>query len=79
MTQYSNLQVNKLKSGITKGTEVTFSFSSNVICDSNDGTNFPHKLLLIDEKVSKLRKACADNADVSNGTVRRIFLVLNPL
>ena len=77
MTQYSNLQVNKLKSGITKGTEVTFSFSPNVITDSIHETNLPHKLLLIDEKVSKLRKACADNADVLDGTVRRIFLVLN--
>ena len=77
MTPYSNLQVNKLKSGITKGTEVTFSFSSNVITDSIHETNLPHKLLLIDEKVSKLRKACADNAYVLDGTVRRIFLVLN--
>ena len=43
MTQYntlnvklSNSQVNKLKSGIKNGTEVTLYLSSNVIGNSND-------------------------------------------
>ena len=27
------------------GTEVTFKLSSNVVSDSSDDTNFPHKLL----------------------------------
>ena len=30
--------------------------SSNVVGDSNDANNFPHKLLLINTQVSKLRK-----------------------
>ena len=53
MTQYnflnvklSNLQLNKLKSGIKNCPEVTLKLSSDVVCDSNDETNFPHKLLL---------------------------------
>ena len=33
------------------GTEVTLNFSSNVIDDSNDETNFQHKLLLTDRQV----------------------------
>ena len=52
MTQYntlnvklSNLQINKLKSGIKNGTEVTLQLSSNVGGDSNDENNFLHKLL----------------------------------
>ena len=56
MTQYnaltvklSNLQLNKLKSGMKSGTEVTLNISSNVVGDSNDENNFPHKLLLINK------------------------------
>ena len=39
----SNPQLNKLKSRIKNGTEVTLNLSSNVIGDSNNETNFPHK------------------------------------
>ena len=53
MTQYntlnvklSDLQLNKLKSGIKNGAEVTLKISSNVVGDSNDENNFPHKLFL---------------------------------
>ena len=49
MTQYntlnvklSNSQLNKLKSQIKNGTDVTLIFSSNVIGESNDETNFPN-------------------------------------
>ena len=45
----SNSQPNKLKSGIKNGTEVTLKLSSNVldlVLDSNNENNFPHKLLL---------------------------------
>ena len=52
MTQYSisnvklsNSQLNKLKSGIKNVAEVTLNLSSNVIGNSNDETNFPHKLM----------------------------------
>ena len=53
MTQYntlngklSNSQLNKLKSEMKNGTQVTWNFSSNVIGNSNDESNFPLKLIL---------------------------------
>ena len=68
MTQYntlivklSNLQLNKLKSGIKNGTEVPLKILSNVVSDSNDENNFPHKLLLTNTQVSRLCKAFANN------------------
>ena len=49
MTQYntfnvklSNSQLNKLKSGIENGTEVTLKVLPNVVSDFNDENNFPH-------------------------------------
>ena len=52
MTQYnvlnvkvSNSQLNRLRSGIKNGTEVTLKLSSNVVGDSNDENNFSQKLL----------------------------------
>ena len=64
MTQYntlnvklSNLQLDKLTSGIKNNTEVTFKISSNVVGDSDDENIFPHKLLLTNTQVSKLYKA----------------------
>ena len=41
----SNLQLNKLKSAMKNGIEVTLNPSLNLIETSNDETNFPHKLL----------------------------------
>ena len=61
----SNSQLNKLKSGIKNGTEVTLKISSNVVGDSNDENNFLHKLLLTNTKVSKLRKAFTNNSAAS--------------
>ena len=67
MTQYntlnvklSNSKLNKLKSGIKNGTEVTVNLSSNVVDDSNDENNFLHNLLLTNTKVLRLRKAFAN-------------------
>ena len=57
----SNLQLNKLKSGVKNDTEVTLNISSNMIRNSNDEYNFPHKLLLI-YTVSRLCKAFANNS-----------------
>ena len=69
MTQYNTLnvksfnsQLNKSKSGIKNGTEVTLNLSSNVISDSNDEANFSHELLLTDGPVSRLRKAFANGS-----------------
>ena len=69
MTQYntlnikmSNLQLNKLKSGIINGTEVPLNPASNMIGDSNDKTNFPHRLLLTNIQVSKICKTFANGS-----------------
>ena len=83
MTQYntlngklSNSQLNKLKSGIKNGTEVTLKLSSNVVGDSNDENNFLHKLLLTNTQVSKLYKAFANgssaNIKLSKTQLRKI-------
>ena len=53
-------QHNKLKSGMKNGTKVTLKLSSNVVGDSNDENNFPHKLLLTNTQVSKFCKAFAN-------------------
>ena len=51
--QLPNSELNKLKFGIKNGTWVTSKPSSNVVGDSNDETNFPHKFLLTNTQVSK--------------------------
>ena len=48
----SNSQLNKLKSEVKNGTEVTLNLSSDVVGSSNDETNFPYKLLLTKTQVS---------------------------
>ena len=72
MTQYntlnvkwSNSQVNKLKSRINNGTEVTLKLSSNLAGESNDENNFSHKLLLTNTQVSKLHKVFASNSSAT--------------
>ena len=60
----SNSQFNKLKSAIKNGAEVTLNLSSNLIEISNDEINFPHKSLLTDKQVLKLRKAFANNFEL---------------
>ena len=47
------------------GTEVTLNVSSNVIGNSNDKTNFPHKLLLTDTQVTKTRNAFANSSSAN--------------
>ena len=49
--KWSNSQLNKLKSVIKKGTEVTLKLSSNVVGNSNDENNFLHQLLLTNTQV----------------------------
>ena len=44
--ELSKSQLNKLKSGIKNGTQLTLKLPSNVVGHSDDETNFPHKLLL---------------------------------
>ena len=67
MAQYNSLnvkllnsQVDKLKSAIKNKTEVVLRLSSNMIGNSDDETNFPHKLLSNNGQVENLRKAFAN-------------------
>ena len=69
MIQYNSLNVklsnsllNKLKSAIKNETEVVLRLSSNMIGNSNDETNFRHKLLLTNRQVANLCKAFANNS-----------------
>ena len=69
MTQYntsnvklSNSQRNKVKSAIKME---TLSLSSNLIENSNNETNFPHKLLLTNTQVSKTREAFANGSSAN--------------
>ena len=68
MTQYNSLnvklsssQLNKLKSTIKNETDIVLIISSGMVGNSNDNTNFPHKLLLTDRQVANIRKAFANN------------------
>ena len=61
----SNSQLNRLKFGIENCTEITLKIPSNVFGDSNDENNFPHKLLLTNAQVSKLRKAFVNNSSAN--------------
>ena len=60
----SNLQLNKLKSGIKNGTQVTLKVSSDVVSDFNDEINFPHKLLT-DTQILRLGKTFIKNPSPS--------------
>ena len=53
----SNSQLNELKSAIKNETDVVLRLSSNMIGNSGDEANFPHKLLLTNRQVASLCKA----------------------
>ena len=61
----SNLQLSKLKPRIKNGMEVTLNLLPNVAGDSNNETNFPHKLLSTDTQVSRLHKAVANGSSAN--------------
>ena len=72
MTQYNNLnvkmshlQINKLKSEIKNGTDVTLKLSSTVAGHSNDENNFLHKFLLTNTQVSKFPKGFASGSSTN--------------
>ena len=56
----SNSQLDKLKSAIKNGTDVILKLSSNMIGNSDDEGNFPHKLLLTNRQVANLCKVFAN-------------------
>ena len=67
MTQYnslnvklSNSQLNKLQSAIKNEAEVVLRLSSNMVSNSDDETNFPHKLLLTNRQVTSHRTVFAN-------------------
>ena len=69
MTQYNSLnvklsisQLKKLKFAIKNETQVVLRLSPNMIGDSYDESNVPHKLLLTDRQVLSIRKTFADNS-----------------
>ena len=61
----SNSQLNKLKSGIKNGTQVTLKISSIIVRDSYDENNFSHKLSLTNTQVSKLFKVFANGSSAN--------------
>ena len=72
MTYYNTLnvklatsQLNKLKSAIKNGSEVTLNVSSNLIGISDDETDFLHKLLSTNTQVSKIRKAFVNGSSAN--------------
>ena len=71
MTQYnslnvkvSNSQLNKLNSAIKNETDVVLRLSSNMVGNSDNETNFAHKLLLTNRQILSLRKAFANHTSV---------------
>ena len=50
---------------MSKNTAETLNLSSKKIGDSDDKTNFRHKLLLTDRQVLRLRKAFANNSSAN--------------
>ena len=50
----SNSKLNKLKSAVKNETEAVLRLLSNMTDNSNDATNFPHKLLLTDKSLTDI-------------------------
>ena len=84
MTQYnslniklSNSQFNKLKSAIKNETDVVLRLSSNTIGNSDDETNFHHKILLTNRQVANLFRAFANNksADIKLSKTQLINMI----
>ena len=57
----SSSQRNTLKSAIKTKTEAVLRLSSNMIGNSDDETNFPHKLLLTNRRVANICESFANN------------------
>ena len=55
----SNSQFNKFKTEMKNAIQVTLKLLSNLVGDSNNETDFSHKLLLTDKQVSRICKVLA--------------------
>ena len=62
MLNLSHSKLNKLKSVLINGTEITVNLALILIRNSNDETNFKHKLLLIGTILLKICKAFANGS-----------------
>ena len=60
----SNSQLSKLNSEIKNNTNAVLRLSSNMVGNSNDETNFPHKLLLTGKQILSLGKVFANHTSV---------------
>ena len=65
IVKLSNLQFNKLRSGIKNGTEATLKILLNFVGNSNNKDNFPHKLLLTNIQALKLGKAFTNSSSAN--------------
>ena len=63
--ELSNFYLNRLKSGTKNEIQTVLRLPSNIIGNSNDETNFLHKLLSTSKQVAKLDKAFANNLSVN--------------
>ena len=61
MTQYNSLNVKLSNSQFNKLKPAIKRLSSNMIGNSEDETNIPHKLLFTNRQVANLRKAFANH------------------
>ena len=62
MTQYDGLNVKLSNSQLKNETEVVLRLSPTMIGNSDDQTNFPHKLLVTERQVSHFRNAFSNNS-----------------
>ena len=60
-----NSRLNKLKSKIKNGTELSLNLSSKLIGSFNNEINFPHKLLLTNTQVSKICKTFVNGSSAN--------------
>ena len=58
----SNSQFNKFKTEMKNAIQVTLKLLSNLVGDSNNETDFSHKLLLTDTQVSRICKVLANGS-----------------
>ena len=61
----SHSQFNKFKTGMKNAIQVTLKLSSNFVGDSNNETDFSHKLLLTDKQVSRICKVLAKGSSAN--------------
>ena len=65
MTQYDGLNVKLSNSQLKNETEVVLRLSPTMIGNSDDETNFPHKLLVTERQVSHFRNAFSNNSSTN--------------